>query len=71
MTATASELGAWVRSAPNCTAAISLPGTGQPQFISQRLPAPAGLRAGACTSQTGPACTVAAIPARAAQTDAP
>ncbi len=71
VTATARELGAWVRRAPNSTAATSLPGTGQPQFISQKLPVPAGLSAGACTSQTGPACTEAAIPGRAAQIDEP
>src|SRR5215207_9392334 len=46
VTATASELGACVRSAPNWTAAISLPATGQPQFISPEVARPGGVECG-------------------------
>ena len=59
VTSSASELAACVRSAPNSTAAISLPATGHPQFISQWLPTAAGLSAGAWIWNCPPASGVA------------
>jgi hypothetical protein len=69
-TRTSRELAPWVRRALNRTAAISLPGIGQPQFISQWVPA-GTVVAGTWIWKVGPSDTAVVNGEPTAQMDEP